>query len=449
MQPDTANDKQHRDAPLVRSLGAWGLAASIVNITIAGSIFVLPGTLGASMGADAPLALLFGAALFVPVVLSFAAVGSRVVTSGGPYVYVETAFGRFPGFLIAALLWISSVSGSGGIAAALADQFANAIPWMAAPLPRTLLLFAVYGSLALVNVSGVRSGARANALFAAAKVLPLVSIAVLGLHFAQPQNFIVTVWPGSRALGTALILVVFAYSGVETALAPSGEMRNNDQVVPVAVLTGFGVVVALYIMIQAVCQGVLGPALAGHPAPVTAVAEHIVHGGGTVVVITATLALFGCLQGDLLGTSRLLYALARDGLLPRPLARISPRSRVPMAAILTHATAAFVVAVGGTFNRLALVAGGAFCFVYIGCAAAAWQLQRRNFSQTPAPLVLPGGPVIPVIGIIGFVSILTTLQRQEWLAIGAAVVCISALYAIAKYAEKARHRSRHITDDRE
>jgi basic amino acid/polyamine antiporter, APA family len=417
-------------------MGSWGVAASIVNITIAGSIFVLPGTLGASIGAAAPLAYLLGAALFVPLVLSLAAAGSRVVTSGGPYIYVETAFGRFPGFLIAALLWISSVSGSGGIAAALADQFANAIPAMAAPLPRALLLLAIYGSLVLVNALGVRSGARANALLAAAKTLPLLVIAALGFRYTHAQNFAITHWPESRAWGTALILLVFAYSGVETALAPSGEMRDNDKVVPTAVLMGVGFVVALYIAIQAVCQGVLGHDLAGHPAPVTVVAENIFPGGGVLVVITAAIALFGCLQGDLLGTSRLVYAMARDGLLPRPLARVTSRSRVPMIAIVTQAGAALAVAIGGSFNTLALVSGGAFCFVYIGCAAAAWQLQRLGFSQTPAPMMLPGGALIPGVGIIGFMSILATLHREEWIAIGAAIAGICGLYGIARRSQR-------------
>jgi basic amino acid/polyamine antiporter, APA family len=431
LQPESP-DKPVHAASLVRAMGSWGVAASIVNITIAGSIFVLPGTLGASMGAAAPLAYLLGAALFVPVVLSLAAVGSRIVTSGGPYIYVETAFGRFPGFLIAALLWVSAVSGSGGLAAALADQCAHAIPAMAAPLPHTLLLLAVYGSLVLVNALGVRAGARANALLATAKTLPLLIIAALGFRYGHAQNFAITQWPDSRALGTALILLVFAYSGVETALAPSGEMRDNDKVVPTGVFMGVGFVVALYIVIQAVCQSVLGHDLAGHPAPLTAVAEKIFPGGGAVVVITAAIALLGCLQGDLLATSRLLYAMARDGLLPRPLARVTSRSRVPIVAIVTHAGAACAVAIGGSFNTLALVSGGAFCFVYIGCAAAAWQLQRLGLSQTPAPMMLPGGALIPAAGIIGFMSILATLHREEWIAIGAAVAGICGLYGIAR-----------------
>ncbi len=81
---------------------------------------------------------------------------------------------------------------------------------------------------------------------------------------------------------------------------------------------------------------------------------------------------------------------------------------------------------------LALVSGGAFCFVYMGCAAAAWQLQRQGYSQTAAPVTLPGGPWIPFIGIAGFAAILASLQAREWLAIGAALLLISALYLIAR-----------------
>jgi basic amino acid/polyamine antiporter, APA family len=413
-------------------MGTWGLAASIVNLTIAGSIFVLPGTLGASMGPAAPLAFLLGAALFVPLMLSLAAVGSRVVNSGGPYVFVETAFGRFPGFLIAALLWISSVSGSGGLAAALSDQLAHVLPWMAQPVMRTLLLFIVYASLVLVNAQGVKSGTAVNALFALAKTLPLLFIVVLGLKHAQSGNFQVTHWPHASALGTALILVVFAYSGVETAMAPSGEMRDNDKMVPRAVMLGVGAVVLLYIAVQSVCQAVLGAQLAGHPAPVSAVADRVMAGGGALVIGTAALSLFGSMQGDMLGTSRLLFALARDGLLPAPLARITPRTRVPLIALICHAAAAFAMAVAGSFESLALVSGGAFCFVYIGCGAAAWQLQRRGYSETPAPMSLPGGGLIPLLGIAGFAMILLTLKQNEWLAIGAAALVICGLYAVAR-----------------
>lgn len=427
-----ADKEETRDLPLVRAVGIWGLAASIVNITIAGSILVLPGTLGAALGSAAPLAFLLGAVLFVPLMLCFAAAGSRVTTSGGPFTYVETAFGRFPGFLVAALMWISSAAGSGGIAAALADQLAHVLPMLSQPALRMALLLSVYGLLIGVNAAGIRAGTTANKLFALAKILPVLLIVAFAARYVEPSRLLIESWPPPRALGTAMILVVFAYSGVETALAPSGELRDNDRVVPRAVFLGVGIVVLMYMAVQILCQGVLGDSLAGHTAPVSAVAERVSSIGGALVAALAGISLLGCLQGDLLGTSRLLFALAQARLLPAALARVRPRTRVPLAALITHAACACALAMIGSFGTLALVSGGAFCFVYIGCAAAAWQLQRRDYRQTRAPLVMPGGGLIPVAGMAGFTLLLSSLRLREWLAIAAALVLILVWYHTAR-----------------
>ena len=431
MPPASAKSSPH-DTSLIRAVGIWGLAASIVNITIAGSILVLPGTLAAALGPAAPLAFLLGAALFIPLMLCFAAVGSRVTASGGPFVYVETAFGRFPGFMIAALMWISSASGSGSIAAALADQFGHLLPELSQPLLRIALLLVLYGSLVAVNAVGIRAGASANKLFALAKILPLALIVAFAARHVQPSNLRIESWPAAHTLGTAMILVVFAYSGVETALAPSGEMRDNDRVVPRAVALGVGIVIVLYMVVQMICQGVLGAALAGHPAPVSAVAERVMPAGDALVVALACVSLYGSMQGDLLGTSRLLYALARQRFLPAALARIRPDTRVPLAALILHAACACVLAAFGSFASLALVSGGAFCFVYIGCAAAAWRLQRRDYRETRAPFRLPGGGLIPAAGMAGFAVLLGSLQPREWLAIAAALVVILIWYGLTQ-----------------
>lgn len=443
--PPADDSGKPADPPLVRAVGTWGLAASIVNITIAGSILVLPGTLGASLGAAAPLAFLLGAVLFVPVMLCFAAAGSRITASGGPYSYMEAAFGRFPGFVLAALMWVSSVSGSGGIAAALVDQLAHVLPVLAQPLSRAVLLLFIYGSLIGVNAAGIKAGTNANKVFALAKILPVALIVVFALRYVQPSNLHVESWPSLRALGSAMILVVFAYSGVETALAPSGELRDNDRVVPRAVLLGVGIVVLLYMAVQVLCQGVLGDSLAGHAAPVSAVAERVTASGGVLVAALAGVSLFGCLQGDLLGTSRLLYALARARLLPAALARIQPRTRVPLAALVMHAACACGLSMVGSFATLALVSGGAFCLVYIGCAAAAWQLQRRDCRQTRDPLVLPGGGLIPMAGIAGFLLLLSSLRLREWLAIAAALGAILIWYYMAQRLFRRDVRSSQLT----
>jgi APA family basic amino acid/polyamine antiporter len=394
---------------LTRAVGFWGLAAAIVNITIGGSIFALPGTLYLTLGPAAPLAYILGAALFAPIVLCFAAAGSRFTTTGGPYRYVETAFGKFPGVLIAALFWISNVAGSGSMAAILVSQAAHFFPILDEPLPRGLFLAAVYSILFTLNAHGVKLGSRAIIGFAAAKMIPLLVLAAGGLMWVHPGNLQIVTVPDAQSLGRALVVAVFAYSGIETALAPSGELRDPARVVPGAALAGVAIVVVLYVSLQIAAQGILGPALAGHAAPLSAVAERLVAGSAGLVVVTASVSLIGVLLGDLLGSSRLLFALAEDGFLPSALASISKKHRVPTKAIFAHAAMAWVLAASGTFNTLALVSGAAFCIVYIACCAAAWRLQSLGVSETSAPFRLPGGGLIPAVGITCLILVLLAL----------------------------------------
>ena len=394
---------------MTRAVGLWGLAAAIVNITIGGSIFALPGTLYLALGPAAPLAYILGAALFTPIVLCFAAAGSRFTTTGGPYRYVEAAFGKFAGVLIAAAFWISNVTGSGGMAAILVNQATHVLPLLQHPVPRALFLAVVYGALYSLNARGVRLGARAIIAFAAAKMIPLLLLSIAGLMFVHPENLKILTAPDVKSLGKALVVAVFAYSGIETALAPSGELRDPARVVPGAALVGVGIVVVLYVSLQIASQGILGPALSGNDAPLSAVAEALIPGTAGLVIVTASVSLIGVLLGDLLGSSRVLYALAEDGLLPSLLARVSQSHRVPTWAILTHAAAAWVLAVSGTFDTLAMVSGAAFCVVYIACCAAAWRLQTTGVSETSAPLRLAGGGVIPAIGIICLILVLVAV----------------------------------------
>ena len=188
---------------LLRAVGFWALAASIVNLTIGGSIFAMPGTLAASLGPAAPLAFVAGALLFAPIVLCFAAAGSRVTRTGGPYRYVEAAFGPFPGLAVALMLWISSVAGSGSMSAALVDQLSHVAPWLSQPVPRALFLLAVYGALVVLNAQGIRAGAIAIMAFALAKVLPLLLFAVLGVRYVHLENLRIAALPPWSAVGTS------------------------------------------------------------------------------------------------------------------------------------------------------------------------------------------------------------------------------------------------------
>ena len=421
------------DAALVRGIGFWALAASVLNNTVGGGVFANPGSLAQDLGAFAPWVLLLGALVFIPIALCFSAAGSRIHATGGAYSYVAAAFGPFAGYVVASFLWISNVAASGAIAASLSDQAAYFAPMLGSPLPRTAFIIAAYLVLIAINARGVKIGARAIMALATIKLTPLILLVVVGLFYIHPANLHVAAMPPLSVIASSMGLVLFAYSGMETALLPSGEVRDPSSVVPKATLTAIFLVVLVYVGLQVVAQGVLGSALAGNKSPLAEVAGIIIPAFRIVLLFVASISLFGFMQNDIFGTSRLLYALARDGYLPSPLARITTTHRVPLLSVMLYAIVATALAIKGEFTGLALFSGKAICFVYIGVCIASWHLQRRDLRGDGKPFMLRGGPIIPLIGCASMVWILSTMSPAEWTAMGGAMAAVIVIYGIVRW----------------
>lgn len=419
------------EAALVRAVGSFALTAAVINVIVGGGIFRMPAALSAQMGAAAPLALVAGALAIIPVALCFAAIGSRVQVTGGPYSYLSATFGPFAGFIAGALMWISNFTSSAGVAAALSVQVASLVPALAPPLPRALLLTVVYAVLFALNAFGVKLGARAITALAALKLTPLFLLAAIGIFFVDWHqiSFLPSAVPSLGALGASMALVMFAYSGMETALVPSGEVTDPARSVPRATLVAILLVVLLYLGLQIVGQGVLGAGLGKSGVPVADTAAALWSPGRVLLLVTACISMTGFLMGNLLGTSRLVFALGRDGYLPRVFGTVSARHRVPLPALILHAGLAWILSLVGNFDTLALISGGAICLVYGLVSAGAWQAQRRDLRERGTPFVLPGGFAIPLFALVAMVLIVTTLSADKLWAIGIALVVLVAVYA--------------------
>jgi APA family basic amino acid/polyamine antiporter len=428
------------EAALIRAVGALALAAAVINIIVGGGIFRMPSALAAQMGAAAPIAIFAGAFAIVPIALCFAAVGSRTLATGGPYTYAGAAFGPFAGFIAGALMWVSNVASSAGVAAALAVQVANLAPAFAAPLPRALLLTAVYALMYALNAFGVKLGARAVATMATLKLTPLFALVAVGLFFVDWHQvaFDIGDIPSWSALGASMVLVMFAYSGMETALVPSGELTDPARSVPRATLAAIAVVVLLYLGLQVVAQGLIGARLGTSGVPLADTAGALWPWGRIVLLLTACISMAGFLLGNLLGSSRLLFALGRDGYLPAVFARVSARYRVPLPALLAHAGLAWLLALGGTFDALALISGGSICLVYMLVSLAAWRTQAIGLEERGAPFVLPGGASIPVVAVIAMGLIVSTLSGREWIAITLAMAVLGVVYGLSAVRRRSR-----------
>lgn len=420
--------KNANDRALVKALGPVLLSAVIINIIVGGGIFRLPANLSAELGPASPIAFVLGALIMLPITLCFAAVGSRVGSTGGPYSYLHAAFGPSSGFIGGALMWICNIASSAGIAVALMDMLAKVVPELAGGATRVLAFGLLYGVLSALNLAGVAIGGRVLVAFATLKLAPLIVLVLIGIWFVDLSQIQLFAIPSAAALGGSMIAVIFAYSGIETALIPSGEVRDPARDVPRAAFAASLIVVLLYVGIQIICQATLGPALASDTTAIASAAGSLWSPGKLIILCTAGVSMSGFLMGNLLGSARVAYALGRDGFLPSFFGAISARG-VPHWAIVAHAGFAFVLACYGSFGFLILVSAGANCLIYIGVALAAWRLQTRDVRLEHAPFQLPlGSWLAPGLSVLTMLAVLSTLGSGEWKAILIALLILTVIY---------------------
>ncbi|HEU4559912.1 MAG TPA: amino acid permease [Longimicrobium sp.] len=442
---------------LVRAMGVWALAAGIVNVTVGGGIFRLPTSVARDLGSAAPLAYVVCAVAMGLIVLCIAEAGSRVALTGGPYAYVEVAFGPFAGFLSGVLLWavgtfalsavatiftdaVAALAGSGAGTAAASGEGAPGLE-LGGPAVRAAILVATLAFFGAINVVGVRQGATVNMIFTVAKLLPLLLLLVLGAFAVKAANLSGVPTPADGSLARTSVLLIFAFAGIESALVPSGEVRNVARTIPRAIAMAMVAITLLYIGLHLVCQGVLGAALATSATPLAdAAAVALGPWGRTMMLVGAAVSMFGYVGGMTLAVPRALFALGRDGFLPRGIAAVHPRWRTPHVAIAVQAVIVLVLALTSGFEKLAILANLATLLLYIGCCLAAWQLRRKDVRAGGIPFRVPAAGVVPFLAVAVIGYMLLSVTWQEW-AVVAAVLAAAALIYFATAGTRARTRA--------
>ena len=280
-------------AQLVRVIGTRELTASIINVTIASSIFLMPATVAAGLGAAAPVAYLVCATLMALIALCFAAAGSRVSLTGGLYAYIEVAFGGYAGFLGGFLYWATACLSVASVATAFAGSVGVFWPALNQGMLRAILLVCLFGALAVVNIRGIKPGIRLVEGITAAKLIPLLVLVGVGVWSLNP-DYLTAPMPTVSQVGQVSIILLFAFVGVEVALTPSGEIRDSARTVPRAILSALTVATLVYLAVQIVAQGVLGPELPKYTdAPLAETAARLMGDAGKLFFRGGTISIYG------------------------------------------------------------------------------------------------------------------------------------------------------------
>lgn len=430
MPTSTASRAGTGEASLVKAIGTLGLAAVIINITIGAGIFRLPSSVAASLGSAAPVAYLVCAVAMGLIVFCIADAGSRVTLTGGPYAYVAVAFGPYAGFISGVLLWLLGTFAASAVGTVFAASIGLLMPALGGSFATAAMLALALLFWSVVNIQGVAVGTRLNSVVTAAKLAPLLLVAIGGAFFIRPENLAWTA-PAAADVARTSLLLIFAFAGIEVALVPSGEVRDTARTVPRAIALAMIGITVLYVALQVVAQGILGERLAGSAAPLADAAGASLGGWASgVLLVGASISTFGHMGGVTLSMPRMVYAFARDGYLPRQFAAIHPRSRAPHVAIAVQSLITLLLAATGSFEKLAMLANICALALYLGCAAAAWRLRA---SGHPGGIGLPLAGVVPWIAGLVILWLFTGVTRDEWLAFVACVAVASVLYVVTRH----------------
>jgi basic amino acid/polyamine antiporter, APA family len=436
-----------RDTPLVttgiiqpasglrRALGRWDLTAIGVNQVIGGAIFLMPSQVAAQIGGWSPIAFVLMGLASMTVALCFAEVGSRFDGTGGPYLYMRAAFGRFVAFEVGWMQWFTRASSQASVMAGIAVALGYYWPTVTAAWPRALLLSSVTAVLTWLNVRGIRQSAWLVNALTIGKLLPLAIFIVIGLRYVDVHALTALPPLSLRQFTTAALLMIFVYGGYDVVPVPAGEALDPRRHVPFALIATILAVMSVMTLAQLVAQSVL-PDLAAHSTPMADAAAVFLGAGGALLIgIGSVVSMAGNNAGQILNGSRMLFALAEHRQLPPVFGRIHPRFRTPAHAIVFTSIVALVLALTGSFVKLAVVSALARLVTYTGVSAATLRLRSPQFKGVvaPAAFVIPLGPVVPAIAIVISAAIAAGATREQLLGGAAALAAGAVLFAVMRW----------------
>lgn len=436
---------------LKKNLGLATAMATVVGCVIGSGVFLKPQAIYTATG-GAPglgmLAWILTGLICIAAAMTFAEIAIMIPKTGGMVVYLEEAFGKRVGFLAG---WMQTVLFYPAMIAALSVAFGQqAALFFGDGMIVPIAMVAVFIVIVL-NALGSSVGGGAQVIFTICKLVPLVLLVLFGFLRGSGENPVFTPMLAeglspATVLGQLLIAVLFAFEGWTTVGAIAGEMKNPGKDLPVAIVGGVTIIMAIYLVMNLAYLWVM-PAdqMMDIAVPASAVAIAVFGDvGGKIISVGIMISVLGSCNGFVLSGSRVTYHLATENLLPgsKWLAKLS-KTQVPFYSILVVSLIGAIYAISGQFNMLTNLAVFSSWIFYTLTFMAVMRL-RKTQPDFPRTYKVPLYPVIPLIAII---SGLYVIVNQLFLS-GLTTTLISfgsvilTLIGLPIYAVKSREKAR-------
>ena len=421
------------DVLLRRDIGTLGASLLVLNGLIGAGIFALPSRVALNAGLLSPWLFLAVGLIFIPVVLSFAALASYYDDSGGPVLYARQAFGDGAGFATGWLLFVSRSAAFSANATVMAAYLGAIVPTLGGELGRAGVILAATACLTWANVRGVRSGVAAMLVLTILKLSPLLVLIAVGLGRADMVDLLPELSEPVRNLGPTTLLMVYAFVGFETIGVTAGETSEPRRRLPGALLRTVFSISVFYFLVALTFVAVI-PAEAYAGKTLVDVGRTLGGALGAVgITIAAVFSIGGNMASSMLAAPRLLYALAQHRMMPTRLGAVHPRYRTPHIAILVMAVLCVSLALSGTFTALAIASTLSRLLAYLLCIGALPRVQAAaTYADRQQAFKLPGGWLIPGTALLICSVLITQTTLANWIAVGLLLVIGLLFFAVAR-----------------
>jgi len=423
---------------LRRELGIWSATSIVIGTIIGSGIFLVPHDMIRQVGSPAVLfgVWVFGGLLSLFGALTYAELSAAMPEAGGEYVYLREAYGPMWGFLYGwTQMWVAKGGSIASMAAGFFLYLANFQPGLEktacvvplnigpgwAPLEiryGQLLAMAAIMLLAGINYAGVKFGGGVQVAVTAAKLGLIAAIIVIGLGSSAGSGAnlasSIPVAGGAAGFFAALVGALWAYDGWNNVSMVSSEIRNPQRSLPLALIAGTGAVIVVYVLTNLAYFYVLpaNQVASGERVAADMMARIFPGAGAAAVSMAAMVSIFAALNGSLLSGARVPYAMARDGLFFKPVARVHPRYGTPGVSIIALSAWASLLVLSGRFKDLYTYVIFASWLLY-GMTAAAVIVLRRKREDLNRPYRTLGYPLVPVLFLLGSAAVVFFTLRES------------------------------------
>lgn len=425
-------------AKLVRSLGLWSSIGLVIGITIGGGIFRTPA--GIAERVPDPVFMLgvwvLGGLIVLCGALSFAELSASMPETGGMYVYLREGWGRPFAFLYGwAQLVLIRAAALGGISSVFGEYFMRVFgmdpaenPAMADYLAAAAIIFASATNIVGVQLGALFAGLSTIAKFGALALLVLASFLMGGSVGASVTNLASNSAPiDAGVFGLALISVMWAYDGFADLTFASGEVKDPQRNLPRAIIIGTVMIIGIYLAANAAYLYVNPIGVMAKSPLIAADTMGALFGqaGVSFVAVVVMISTFGSLMGSMLASPRIFFAMADDGLLFEPIARVHPKWKTPHVAIGLACVLGVAMVMTQTFEQLTDTFVLAMWPFYALSVAAIYTL-RKSHPQLNRPYKVVGYPFVPGVFIAAAIYLVVNALMNEpvWTSITFAVVLL-------------------------